>query len=122
MHTQNWSTHEWLHFLRHLNEETTTPEDLAQLDKAFDLTHSGNSEIAAIWFEKSINIGYDGIDDALEAFLNRVGRRKFLKPLYEALAQTPEGLNKGREIYEKSKGNYHYVSNHTIEKILKLKS
>ncbi len=122
LHTQNWSTHEGLHFLRHLNEKTTPPEDLAQLDEAFDLTHSGNSEIAAIWFEKSINIGYDGIDEALEAFLNRVGRRKFLKPLYEALAQTPEGLKKGREIYKKSKGNYHYVSNHTIEKILKLKS
>ena len=119
LETSNWSTHEWLHFLRHL--ENLTPNQMEELDKKFNLTNSGNSEIAAIWFEKSIYANYRGIDDALASFLNRVGRRKFLKPLYEALASTDEGLKRGREIYDKSKNNYHYVSNHTIEKILKLK-
>jgi aminopeptidase N len=118
--TEKWSTHEWLHFLRHL-DTTYTVAQMQELDAAFDLTNSGNSEIAAIWFEKSINVGYHGIDKALEAFLKRVGRRKFLKPLYEALAETPEGLEKGRAIFKKYKTNYHYVSINTIEGILKLK-
>ena len=118
--TDNWSTHEWLHFLRHLDNAMTVAQ-MEELDKAFELTNTGNSEIAAIWFEKSINVGYKGIDKALEAFLKRVGRRKFLKPLYEALAATPEGLEKGRIIFEKYKTNYHYVSTNTIEGILQLK-
>ena len=119
LETSKWSTHEWLHFLRHL-DNSITKEQMASLDAKFDLTNSGNSEIAAIWFEQSINVDYRGIDNALKAFLNRVGRRKFLKPLYEALAKTPEGMERGRELFEASKENYHFVSSHTIEKILKL--
>lgn len=118
--TEKWSTHEWLHFLRHL-DNTITKEQMASLDAKFDLTNSGNSEIAAIWFEQSIAVDYRGIDNALNAFLNRVGRRKFLKPLYEALAKTPEGLKRGREIFNESKDNYHFVSSNTIENILGLK-
>ena len=118
--TDKWSTHEWLHFLRHL-DNSISKDQMAELDAKFNLTNSGNSEIAAIWFEKSINVNYRGIDNALKAFLNRVGRRKFLKPLYEALAKTPEGLERGREIFKASKDNYHYVSSNTIEKILGLK-
>ncbi|MCT4581586.1 MAG: M1 family metallopeptidase [Flavobacteriales bacterium] len=118
--TEDWSTHEWLHFLRHL-DSTLTIAQFEELDRAFDLTNSGNSEIAAIWFEKSIYANYRGIDNALKTFLGRVGRRKFLKPLYEALASTPEGLERGRAIFAVSKPNYHYVSINTIEQILQLK-
>ncbi len=115
--SENWSTHEWLHFIRHFNDETTV-EQMAILDEAFQLTQSGNSEIAAIWFEKSINFGYDKIDTELTAFLMKVGRRKFLQPLYSALAETEEGKQKGREIYSQARGNYHFVSTSTIDKIL----
>lgn len=114
---QEWSTHEWLHFIRHFNPETTVGQ-MSTLDEAFHLTQSGNSEIAAIWFEKSINAGYNKIDVELEAFLMRVGRRKFLQPLYIALAGSPEGKQKGLDIYEKARNNYHFVSKRTIDKIL----
>ncbi|CAG5085014.1 M1 family metallopeptidase [Parvicella tangerina] len=112
-----WTTHEWLHFIRHL-KEGTTPEQMAMLDDKFHLTQSGNSEIAAIWFEKSINFGYDAIDKELEAFLMKVGRRKFLMPLYTALAETPEGKEKALAIYKKARSNYHYVSFNSIDKVL----
>lgn len=113
----NWTTHEWLHFIRHL-KEGTTPEQMALLDENFHLTQSGNSEIAAIWFEKSINFGYDAIDAELEAFLVKVGRRKFLMPLYTALAETPEGKEKALAIYKKARSNYHYVSFNSIDQLL----
>jgi len=112
-----WTTHEYLHFIRNL-KEGTTPSQMAKLDAQFDFTHSGNSEVAAIWFEKSINNGYDKIDEALEAFLMKVGRRKFLQPLYSALAKTPKGKAKGLEIYKKARSNYHFVSTNTIDAIL----
>lgn len=112
-----WTIHEWLHFIRNL-KDGTTPEQMAMLDNAFHLTQSGNSEIAAIWFEKSINFGYDAIDKELEAFLVKVGRRKFLMPLYTALAATPEGKEKALAIYKKARPNYHYVSYNSIDQLL----
>jgi aminopeptidase N len=116
----NWTTHEWLHFIRNLKPETT-PEQMAMLDAEFHLTQSGNSEVAAIWFERSINFGYDNIDKELEAFLVKIGRRKFLMPLYTALAATPEGKAKAIAIYEKARPNYHYVSFNSIDELLGLK-
>ncbi|MCB9189317.1 MAG: M1 family metallopeptidase [Flavobacteriales bacterium] len=113
----DWTTHEWLHFIRHL-KDNTTPSQMAMLDEKFHLTQSGNSEIAAIWFEKSINFGYDSIDKELEAFLIKVGRRKFLMPLYTALAATPEGKEKALAIYAKARSNYHYVSFNSIDQLL----
>lgn len=120
IHAENWTTHEWLHFIRNLKPETT-PAQMAMLDAEFHLTQSGNSEIAAIWFQRSINIGYDKIDVELEAFLVKIGRRKFLMPLYTALASTPEGKKKAIAIYKKAKPNYHYVSYHSIDELLGLK-
>jgi len=115
--TDKWSTHEWLHFIRNLKPETTV-EQMAMLDDAFHFTQSGNSEIAAIWFQRSINIGYDKIDKELKAFLMKIGRRKFLMPLYTALAATPEGKEKAIAIFKEAKPNYHYVSYNSINQLL----
>jgi hypothetical protein len=54
----------------------------------------------------------------MEQFLVRVGRRKFLSPIYKELAQTATGLEMAKKIYEKAKPNYHAVSRGTIEGIL----
>ena len=112
-----WSTHEWLHFLRNLRENTT-PEQLELIDSRFNLTETGNSEIACCWFEKSIYTGYmNGIDNKLEEFLVTVGRRKFLTPLYRALKATGRS-DRALEIYGKARSNYHHVSRHTIDELL----
>ena len=52
-------------------------------------------------------------------YLLRQGRRKFLKPLYQKLAETPEGLERARRIYAKARPMYHAVSYRTIDSILK---
>ena len=114
---KNWSTHEWRHFIAGLHSETSK-QQMKSIDEKFNLTQSGNSEILAIWFEQSIRFGYEGIDAALEQFLIRIGRRKFLVPLYQALTNTISGKKRAREIYEKARSNYHYVSYSTIDKIL----
>ena len=114
---KNWSTHEWRHFIAGLHSETSNHQ-MKSIDEKFNLTQSGNSEILAIWFEQSIRFGYEGIDAALEQFLIRIGRRKFLVPLYQALTNTISGKKRAREIYEKARSNYHYVSYSTIDKIL----
>ncbi len=115
--TGEWTTHEWLHFLRNLPEPLPT-ERLAELDRAFGLSESGNSEILCAWLEVAIRNGYRAADPALESFLLRVGRRKFLKPLYTALAASPEGLARARSIYERARPGYHAIAAATLDEIL----
>lgn len=115
--TADWTTHEWLHFLRGLPDDLPTAR-LAELDAAFQLTASGNAEIQAEWFGRAIAAGYQPAYPALEEFLVRVGRRKFLAPLYGALAATPEGKEWALRVYERARPGYHAVSRGTIDGIL----
>ena len=113
--TQGWSSHEWLHFLRHLPEDLDR-NDLQKLDQAFGFTSSGNSEVLNAWFQLTIPSGYMQADKDLEGFLLTVGRRKFLKPLYEALyKKDPE---KAKRIYKKARDNYHTVTIQTLDAIV----
>lgn len=116
--TTSWSTHEWIHFLRHL-PRSLTRDQMAQLDAAFHFSGTGNSEILHEWLMQSIQHRYEPAYDALESFLLRQGRRKFLKPLYQKLAESEEGLARAAQIYEKARPTYHSVSRGTIDGILK---
>ena len=116
--TKDWSSHEWLHFIRML-PENMTQKQMAELDKAFNFTNSGNSEVLAAWFLHTIKNNYTTADKALETFLTNVGRRKFLVPIYKALIATPEGKKKALAIYAKARPNYHAVSTVTLDELLK---
>lgn len=116
METAKWSTHEWIHFLRHL-PHPLTPEQMAKLDAQFKFTESGNSEILHEWLLQAIENRYQPAYGALERFLLRQGRRKFLKPLYEKLAKND--LERARAIYTRARPTYHAVSRGTIDGILK---
>ena len=118
LQTKDWSSHEWLHFIRMLPEQMSQ-QQMADLDKAFGFTNSGNSEVLAAWFIHTIRNNYTVADKALDNFLTNVGRRKFLVPIYKALAATPEGKKKAREIYSRAKPNYHAVSTNTLDAMLK---
>jgi len=116
--TRNWSTHEWLHFIRQL------PTDLhvsfyEKLDDVFHLSDSQNSEILAAWLTLSIQSHYlEGHNEkSLENFLVHIGRRKFLLPLYQALIKQGQ-TELAKSIFEKAKLNYHSVSVKSIEDLL----
>jgi leukotriene-A4 hydrolase len=112
-----WSTHEWLHFLRAL-PSPLAPEKMAELDRALRLTESGNSEIVNQWLLLSIANGYEQAYPRLEGFLTSMGRRKFLKPLYEALVKTPEGKERALAVYRKARPTYHPIAVATVDKIV----
>ncbi|SDK80261.1 leukotriene A-4 hydrolase/aminopeptidase [Catalinimonas alkaloidigena] len=115
--TKDWSSHEWLHFIRQLPREVTS-EQMAALDNAFHFTQSGNAEIQAAWYELAIRHQYTPAYNAVEAFLTEVGRRKFLVPLYKAFKETGQ-LSRARAIYQQARPGYHYVSQATLDQLLK---
>ncbi|MFD1468690.1 leukotriene A4 hydrolase C-terminal domain-containing protein [Hymenobacter caeli] len=115
--TPGWSGHEWMHFLGAL-PASLPAAGLAALDAAFHFTASGNAEILAAWFPHTLRAGYGAADAALEDFLHRVGRRKFIAPLYRALLATPGGPARARRIYAAARPNYHAVATGTLDPLL----
>ena len=111
-------TQEWQAFIRTF-ENQLAPEKIEAIDNQLEFTESGNAEIMSEWFILSIKSGYTKNYDALENFLLRIGRRKFLEPIYTALAETPDNKKWALKVYEKARPNYHAVSFKTIDKILK---
>jgi hypothetical protein len=55
----------------------------------------------------------------LDQFLIEVGRRKYIKPLYQELAKTPHGLAHAKTVYAKARPGYHPISAASINEILK---
>jgi hypothetical protein len=92
---------------------------MAELDRAFRLTGTGNSEVAFQWLMMSIRARYEAAYPRLEEFLTAVGRRKFVRPLYQELAKTPEGRERGRAIYRVARPTYHPIVITGIDEIVK---
>ncbi|GAB2787630.1 aminopeptidase N [Hymenobacter luteus] len=115
--TAAWSSHEWVYFLQRLPPGLTLVQ-LTELDTTFGFTHSGNAEVLAAWFPHTITAGYAPAAEALRHFMTRVGRRKFLVPLYRALLAVPDGADQARRIYAEARGNYHAVATNTFDALL----
>jgi aminopeptidase N len=116
--TEGWCTQEWLHFLEELPDDLTA-ERMAELDRALGLTRRDNAEVLFQWLLLSVRHRYEPAYPRLEAFLTSQGRRKFLKPLYEELAKTPDGKERATLIYRKARPTYHPIAVATIDALLK---
>jgi len=113
-----WSTAEWLDFLNGLPEKLSD-ERLTALDKAFNLSKSGNSEILFAWLINAIRNSYEPAYPAFEDFLTRQGRRKFLKPLYAAAMANPATQDLAKRVYQKARSSYHPISIASVDAIVK---
>jgi leukotriene A-4 hydrolase/aminopeptidase len=114
--TKAWTTHEWLHFLRGMPKPLAM-EKMRVLDDAFHFTASGNSEVADLWFVMAVAAKYDPAYPAMDKFLSRVGRRKFLTPLYgEMMKSGQEALAK--RIYSAHRAAYHPIAQGTLDELV----
>ncbi len=138
-----WTTQERLHFLKFVQSALEPPPSaggpaagpadasatqlsqteklrlMGELDRALNLTRSGNSEIAFQWLMMSIQNKYEPAYSRLEEFLLSVGRRKFIRPLYQELAKTPEGRERALAIYRRARPTYHPIAVTSIDQDLK---
>ncbi len=113
---QNWSTHEWLHFINNLPQGLSEAQYKA-LDEAFSLTGTQNAETAFAWYMQAIRIGYEPAMSELENFLLSVGRGKFIYRLYGALKDTGKA-DWANEVYAKARSGYHPIAQRRIDEIL----
>ncbi len=117
---KDWTTAETLHYLRGQSEKPDAKR-MAELDKSFHFTQSGNSEIQFQWLLMSIRAKYAPASKRLEQFLTTVGRRKFIRPLYQELIKTPQGRAHANAIYAKARAGYHPIAQASIDEVLKKK-
>lgn len=108
---------EWQAFIRKLPAKTD-PKLLTELDARLGFKSWGNAEVATEWYVLGIHSGYRDIQADMEKFLMKVGRRKFLLPIYTALAETPENKKWALAVYAKARENYHPVSIATMDQLL----
>lgn len=118
LHKDNFSTQEWMHFLRQVPRDISL-ERLDELNKMVGFNDWNNAEILTEWFLLAIDKSYQPAFPSLEKFLGKVGRRKFLEPLYIRLSENKENKEFAKAVFEKSKASYHSVSVETIAGILK---
>jgi aminopeptidase N len=116
----DWLTVEWLDFLGALPKPLNRAQ-LEALDRKFGFTTRGNSEVLFAWLEHAVAASYEPAFPAIEHFLTSMGRRKFLKPLYEDLDANPKTRDLARRIYEKARPSYHPSAVSTIDAMLKWK-
>ena len=112
-----WTTHHWLQFLRQLPDDIGV-ERMRDLDREFDLIHSGNAEILFEWLRLSILNQYAEAYPALEDFLTSVGRLKFIIPLYRELQSTADGRSMAMEFYSQARSRYHSVAWYILDPIV----
>jgi len=115
--TANWSSHEWVHFIKNLPKDISK-ESMKKLDAKFNFTNSGNSEILGVWYVHCARQLYEPSFEAMEQFLINTGRRKFLMPIYTELTKTDQGKRMALEIYKQARSNYHFVATNSLDNLL----
>ncbi|MCL1119431.1 M1 family metallopeptidase [Shewanella seohaensis] len=114
---KGWRVHHWQYFLTQL-PEVVSQVQLMDLDDTFKFTESTNAEIACDWFRVAIRNHYDPVLPALSAYLQRIGRGKFVRPLYAEL-QVAGYHAELQQIYACARAGYHPSIQVQLDRMLK---
>ncbi|MGQ0591864.1 MAG: M1 family metallopeptidase [Gammaproteobacteria bacterium] len=113
----DWNAQQLLHFLNSLPLDVGV-ERMEQLDRHGHFTSSPNSEILHRWLLMAARNQFEPAYGALEHFLRTVGRRKYVKPLYEELVKSPESRRRAERVYADVRPRYHPITRAAIDEIL----
>jgi leukotriene A-4 hydrolase/aminopeptidase len=92
--------------------------DCTWLDAHFQLMDRGNHEILVEWLTLAAAADYEPAFARIREVLMRVGRMKYLRPLYGALGQHPRTRALAREIFTAASPGYHGLSRRVVASVL----
>lgn len=104
--TKTWTVHQWLRFISEMPRINLHQAKLAELDNAFHFTGTSNSEIAFAWYSLALDNRYYTVLPALKQYVNEIGRRRLILPLYQTLAST-EHYDWAKHVYLNARSGYH---------------
>lgn len=113
-----WSAFEQRRFLEELPDQMSDRE-LAALNESLGLSETGNNEVLFLWLEAALRNQYDPAVAQAETFLARIGRNKFVEPLFEALWGTGAwGQPIATRIYAETRSSYHSYTRGKVDPIV----
>ena len=112
-----WTTAERLRFLNKLPRKLPTAR-LDLLERGFGLNTIGNNEVRFAWLELAIANRYEPATQSIEQFVTTQGRRKFVKPLIETLAEDKAwGRPIAERVYARARPLYHPITTRDLDKL-----
>jgi leukotriene-A4 hydrolase len=112
-----WSPNEQQVYLRHLPRELDAAS-CRWLDETLGLTARGNYEILVEWLTIAAGSDYEPVFERVREVLLKVGRMKYLRPLFGALGKHPRTRALAREIYAAAAPTYHVLSRRVVESVM----
>ncbi|WP_257306571.1 M1 family metallopeptidase [Geothrix campi] len=112
-----WTPAELQVYLQKLPRQLSVA-DCAWLDEHFQLMGRGNHEILVEWLTLAAAADYEPAFPRIREVLIRVGRMKYLRPLYGALGQHPRTRALAREIFAAASPGYHGLSRRVVASVL----
>ena len=113
-----WTAAERMRFLDNIPKDRSAAQ-LAELDRQLNLSETGNNEIRFLWLELALANRYEPAVPQAEEFLARVGRAKFVRPLFAVLMGEGEwGQPFARRIYAETRDSYHAVTQAGVDRVL----
>jgi aminopeptidase N len=112
-----WSPTEWALYL----ESVPRPAPVATcsaLDEAYRLTETTNFDVLVPWLKLALESGYLSVVPRAQQVLAQVGRMKYLRPLYTALATHPSTHDVATATFAGNRASYHPIARQMVEGIL----
>lgn len=116
---QSWNSNQSVVFLESLQSTSRTtplrPEIIGIMGETYGYAASSNVELSSRFFVLGLQARATGVYQPAADLLGKVGRMKFVRPLYRHLNQCDEEFAK--ETFEKNKDFYHPICRRMVEKI-----
>ena len=91
---------------------------LDELNNRLKLNEAGNNEVLFAWLDLAVGNRYDPAVPSMERFLTTQGRRKFVRPLIESLAEDAQwGRPIATRVYRVERGSYHPITQRDLDKL-----
>ena len=114
---RNWSPIDRLLFLQRLPRALSN-DDCAWLDATLALTAHRNADVLSEWLTIAAASDWEPAFDRIRDFLSSVGRMKYLRSIYVALAATPRTRALARAVFAETAPRYHALARRMVQGLL----
>jgi len=114
---EGWSPQAVVAFIKALPVDLEERQ-LDELDRTLGLSTAENSEIARAWFIQVAGRKYRPAYDEMRSYLNRYGRTRLVKPVYQALSGNGEDSALAQALFEEARTGYHPLTIAAISPLL----
>ena len=112
-----WTPIEWALYLESV-PRPASHETCHALDAAYSLTASSNFDVLVPWLTLALKSAYSPVLPRVQQVLGEVGRMKYLRPLYTALAADPRTRATAVATFERNAPSYHPIARQMVEGVL----